>query len=468
MAARSSSDNISSYSSLPSIDDLLRTETAASLVDAVGRGRLTEYARRVVSELRSELKSGSSTVTKEELLALAEEKLATIWQRLRSTGLRRVINATGVVIHTNLGRAPLSDAAKSALVDAAGYCNVEYDLVTGERGRRGERVETLVCELTGAEDAIVVNNCAAAAYLVLTAFAVGREVVISRGELVEIGGEFRVPDVLSRSGVTLREVGTTNRTKIADYERAVGERTAMILKVHPSNYRIVGFTASPSLTELADLARNKNVLLYEDAGSGALTDLSVIGLGDEPVISKSISEGADLVTFSGDKLLGGPQSGIIVGKSELIETLRKDPLYRALRVSKLIYAALEATLEAYFGEKVLDQIPVLQMLAVDAAYLEKRAQRLLDSLANLQIMAEIVSGRSAVGGGAAPMTQPESPLIALAHSDLSANELEEKLRLAPIPVITRIVDGRVIIDLRTIPEHEESDLVTAIHNAVQE
>jgi L-seryl-tRNA(Ser) seleniumtransferase len=312
-----------------------------------------------------------------------------------------------------------------------------------------------------------VNNCAAAAYLVLTAFAVGREVVISRGELVEIGGEFRVPDVLSRSGVTLREVGTTNRTKLADYERAMGERTAMILKVHPSNYRIVGFTAAPSLVELADLAHGKNILLYEDAGSGAMTDLSAIGLGDEPVISNSISDGADLVTFSGDKLLGGPQSGIIAGKAELIETLRKDPLYRALRVSKLIYAALEATLEAYFGEKVLDQIPVQQMLASDSAYLKKRAQRFIASLANSQITVEIVSGRSAVGGGAAPLTQPEGPLVALVHSDMSANQLEEKLRSASVPVITRIVDGRVMIDLRTVAEDEESDLVAAVNDAVQ-
>ena len=467
MAARSSPDKISSYAALPSIDDLLRTETAASLVDAVGRPRLTEYARRVVNELRRELKNGGSAVSRQEMLASAEQKLTTIWQRVRSTGLRRVINATGVVIHTNLGRAPLSDAAKRALADAAGYCNVEYDLATGERGRRGERVETLVCELTSAQDAIVVNNCAAAAYLVLTAFAVGREVVISRGELVEIGGEFRVPDVLSRSGVTLREVGTTNRTKLADYERAMGERTAMILKVHPSNYRIVGFTAAPSLVELADLAHGKNILLYEDAGSGAMTDLSAIGLGDEPVISNSISDGADLVTFSGDKLLGGPQSGIIAGKAELIETLRKDPLYRALRVSKLIYAALEATLEAYFGEKVLDQIPVQQMLASDSAYLKKRAQRFIASLANSQITVEIVSGRSAVGGGAAPMTQPEGPLVALVHSDMSANQLEEKLRSASVPVITRIVDGRVMIDLRTVAEDEESDLVAAVNDAVQ-
>jgi len=465
MPAKPSPNSVSLYATLPSIDDVLRSETAARLINATGRKRLTEMSRRVVGELRDGLKNGHAQSSKEEMLALAEERLEAIWKKAQSTGIKRVINATGVVIHTNLGRAPLSDAAKKALVESAGYCNTEFDLTTGERGRRGERVETLICESTGAEDAIVVNNCAAAAFFVLTAFAVGREVIISRGELVEIGGEFRIPDVLTRAGVTLKEVGTTNRTRLSDYEQAINERTAMILKVHPSNYRIVGFTASPSLAELTEIAKRNNVVLYEDAGSGALTDLSALGLSDEPVIGNSLAGGADIVTFSGDKLVGGPQAGIIVGKRDHIARLRKDPLYRALRVSKLIYAALEATLEAHLRGRGVEEVPVLQMLAAGCASLQERCRKLVEKLTNTTLKAEIILGNSAVGGGAAPMTQPESPLIALTHPLFSEEELEAKLREAEIPVITRIYSDRVTIDLRTVSKGEELDLLTALQAA---
>jgi L-seryl-tRNA(Ser) seleniumtransferase len=464
MAARSQSGNASALSALPSIDDLLRSETGSKLLDMAGRRRLTELARRVVDELRYELKNGKATSSKSrsDMLSEAESRLTSVWQDSRSTGLRGVINATGVVIHTNLGRAPLSEAAKAALVWASGYCSVEYDIATGERGRRGARVEAMICELTGAEDALIVNNCAAAAYLVLSMFAVNSEVIISRGELVEIGGEFRVPDVLSRSGATLKEVGTTNRTKLADYEKAVTDRTSMILKVHPSNYRIVGFTTSPSLTELSELAKRKNILVYEDAGSGAVADLGSLGLADEPVIGESIRAGADIVTFSGDKLLGGPQAGIIAGKSEYIERLRKDPLYRALRVSKLVYAALEATLEPHLRGNAMDEVPVLKMLAATADQLESRCSSLIQSLDGPDLSAEIIRGNSAVGGGAAPMVQPESALIVLKHSSLSAYELERKLRTSKTPVIARIVDDRVTIDLRTVSESEMKDLAEAL------
>ena len=431
-------------------------------MNVAGQKRLTEYARSVLAELRRDVKNKGSQTTKQELLLSAESLLEQLWQHSRNNGLRPVINATGVVIHTNLGRAPLSEDAKHAIAASAGYCNIEYDLATGSRGPRGGRTEALVCELTGAEDSLVVNNCAAAAYIILTALAVGREAVISRGELVEIGGEFRVPDVLARAGVTLKEVGTTNRTKIGDYEKAISERTAMILKVHPSNYRIVGFTASPSVSELAELAHNKNIILYEDAGSGAVVDLSAIGLDDEPVIGDSLRDGADVVTFSGDKLLGGPQAGIIAGKREVIEKLRKDPLYRALRVSKLIYAALEATLDAHIRGRGLQDVPVLQMLAADAASLEERCKKLIQKLGNAKLKVEIISGRSAVGGGAAPMTQPETPLIALTHTSLSANEVESTLRQNEIPIIARIVEARVMLDLRTVSEDEEPDLITAL------
>ena len=463
MARKPKSEN-PAYSSLPSVDDLLRSQTATSLVETVGRKRLTDYARNVVQSLRNHLQMEDGSATKERLLAEAESRLSQEWQRSQSSGLRRAINATGVVIHTNLGRAPLSEAARQALIDASGYCNVEYDIATGDRGKRGENVERMICNLTGAEDAIVVNNCAAAAYLVLTAFAVGRNVIISRGELVEIGGEFRVPDVLARSGVTLTEVGTTNRTKLADYEKAINDKTAMILKVHPSNYRIVGFTTSPDLKDLAALAHEKNILLVEDAGSGALRDLTGMGLSDEPVISESISAGADVVTFSGDKLLGGPQAGIIAGSKKCIDILRRDPLYRALRVSKLIYAALEATLESYLRGTETGDVPVLKMLSADKPSLEQRCRLLIERLTNSNLKTEVATGRSAVGGGAAPLTQPESPLVLLSHSALSADELLSALRQSKVPIIARIVDDRVAIDLRTVAESEEEELFEALKN----
>ena len=385
-------------------------------------------------------------------------------------GTRKVINATGVVIHTNLGRAPLSEKAQMAVAGAASYCTLEYDLLTGKRGRRGHRAEALLAELTRAEDVLIVNNCAAAAFFVLTVFASGGEVVISRGELVEIGGDFRVPDVLSQSGATLHEVGTTNRTKLADYEKAINEKTRLILRVHPSNYRIVGFTATPSVAELAVLAHSKDLLLYEDIGSGALIDLSGLGLRDEPVVSRSIADGADVVTFSGDKLLGGPQAGIIAGKIEYIEQLRKHPLYRALRVDKLAYAALEATLDAYRRDAAVDEIPVLRMLSMSKAEMEMRVVRFakqieekLNGSSNLRF--ETLDGASAVGGGAAPAVQPETKLLAVSHSSMKAPKLEQLLRNSEPPVIARIVDDRVVIDLRTVSEADESDLLDVLCQA---
>ncbi|MEO7658413.1 MAG: L-seryl-tRNA(Sec) selenium transferase, partial [Pyrinomonadaceae bacterium] len=303
---------------LPSVDEVLRTKTAREIGLIAGAEHTSQLIRNLIDNVRRSIGMISENGQKKgELLALIEARLDEVWRSERQTGFRRVINATGVVIHTNLGRAPLSDKARQAVTDAAsGYCTIEYDLAAGKRGKRGLRAEALITELTGAESVLIVNNCAAAAFFVLTAFASGGEVIISRGELVEIGGDFRVPDVLEQSGGLLHEVGSTNRTKIADYENAINDTTRMILRVHPSNYRIVGFTAMPSVADLADLAGRKGVLLYEDIGSGALLDLTALGLGDEPVVSRSIAAGADIVTFSGDKLLGGPQAGIIAGKAE--------------------------------------------------------------------------------------------------------------------------------------------------------
>lgn len=453
---------------LPSIDALLHSETGDEISRRAGAKHLTVLARAATDALRREMLENNNeqeNYSREELLKKAEKRLERLWQNERNSGLRKVINATGVIIHTNLGRAPLSENARRSLIEnASGYCNLEYDFTNGKRGKRGARAENLLTELTGADAALIVNNCAAAAFLVLTVLAKGGEVVISRGELVEIGGDFRVPDVMEQSGAILREVGATNRTRVSDYEKALNENTRLILKVHPSNYRIVGFTAAPTLAKLAELARRNDILLYEDAGSGALFDLSKYGLADEPVIGDSIKSGADVVTFSGDKLLGGVQSGLIVGRREVIEKIRKHPLYRALRVDKLIYAALEATLESYRRGTSLQEIPVLRMLSMSETELKKRIKKFADKLRkktgeNQALKFEIIEGNSVVGGGSAPMVQPVTTLIALKHDEMSATNLEQKLRLSQPPVIARILEDKVLIDLRTVSEDEEVELL---------
>jgi L-seryl-tRNA(Ser) seleniumtransferase len=452
---------------LPSVDEVMQSSAASRMREGAGEVRLVQLARRAVDSVRSEILAGSiGDERRPELLERVVSFLVAGWRSEHGRRTRRVINATGVVIHTNLGRAPLSNDAIEAIVrEAAGYCTVEYDLDSGKRGKRGERAESLICHLTGAEAAIIVNNCAAAAFLVLSVLAADREVVISRGELVEIGGDFRVPDVLSRSGAILREVGTTNRTKLSDFENAICERTAMLLRVHPSNYRITGFTEMPGLAALAALGRARGVVVYEDAGSGALIDLKKVGLADEPVIAQSIKAGVDVVSFSGDKLLGGPQSGIIAGRRELIDRLRRSPLYRALRVSKLVYAGLEATLESYARSTAETDVPVLKMLGCSGKELLQRtsafAERLSAKTAD-SLSVEILEGNSVVGGGAAPDFHPSTSLVALMPGNRSAAVLERRLRVGDTPVITRIQDGAVLIDLRTVREDEEEELLSAI------
>jgi L-seryl-tRNA(Ser) seleniumtransferase len=389
--------------------------------------------------------SSNGSHTREALMTEAVRRLELAIERDARSGLRRVINATGVVLHTNLGRAPLAEAARRAVADeAARYCTLEYDLEAGARGRRGEHVERLLSELTGAESALVVNNCAAAALLVLTVLSKGGTAIVSRGELVEIGGDFRVPDVMAESGTRLLEVGTTNRTRLSDYERAIVTDTRLLMRVHTSNYRIVGFTSAPTLTELARLAHEAGLLLYEDAGSGALVDLAGYGLEGEPVISESIRCGADVITFSGDKLMGGPQAGIIVGRGEVIERLRRHPLYRALRADKLALAALQATLEIYRRGAQLQEIPVLQTLSLTPEELKKRARgflrRLGQQLRHESLRFEIIEGESAIGGGAAPTAQLRASLIALSHESLSPDELGLSLRRASPPVVARIAE----------------------------
>ncbi len=457
---------------LPSVDALLHSETAIKLSKKTGAKHLAILARAAADSLRLEILAKvrnqsikSKEYSREILFDEAEKHLKIGWQSEENASLQKVINATGVIIHTNLGRAPLSENARKAIFEeSARYCNLEFNLETGKRGKRGAKAESLLAEITGAESALIVNNCAAACVLVLTALANGGEAIISRGELVEIGGDFRIPDVMIQSGATLREVGATNRTRVSDYENAINENTRLITKVHPSNYRIVGFTASPNITDLADLAHRNDILLYEDAGSGALLDLSKYGLTDEPIIPQSIAAGADIVTFSGDKLLGGVQSGLIVGRGAVIEKLRKHPLYRALRVDKLIYAALEATLESFRRDAALREIPVLKMLSMTNAEIMKRtlhfAEKINEKLGeNADLQFEIIEGNSVVGGGSAPMVQPLTTLLALKHKEMSAANLEENLRLSKPPVIARILEDKVLIDLRTVSETEEEELL---------
>jgi L-seryl-tRNA(Ser) seleniumtransferase len=409
-----------------------------------------------------EIENGSQS----SLLSEAEKRLAATHLDESAKRLRHVINATGVVLHTNLGRAPLSEAARRAITEqAAGYCNLEYDIVNGTRGPRSPRVDDLLADLTGAEAALVVNNCAAATLLVLTVLAAEGETIVSRGELVEIGGDFRVPDVMAQSGTRMIEVGSTNRTRLSDYRKAISENTRLIMRVHPSNYRIIGFTATPALKELASLAHDTGLTFYEDAGSGALLDFTEYGIDGEPVISKSIEAGADLVSFSGDKLLGGPQAGLLVGRSEPIERMRRHPLYRALRADKLRLAALEATLDSYARGTSVSEVPAHQLIAQSADRIKERAEsmilRLRDQLVE-SVSLDTVDGESAAGGGSGPSSRLPTVLVSIAHQGLTPNQIETALRRAETPVIARIVDDRVLLDLRTVAESDEQFLERAI------
>jgi L-seryl-tRNA(Ser) seleniumtransferase len=374
--------------------------------------------------------------------------------------LIRTINATGVIVHTNLGRAPLSQAALERVRHVAGgYTNLEYDLAKGTRGKRDVHAEKLIARLTGAEAAVVVNNNAAATLLLLAALAQGREVIISRGELVEIGGGFRVPDVMNQSGAILREVGTTNRTRAADYAAAINERTALILRVHPSNFRVVGFTERPGLDELVALGRRFNVGVAEDLGSGWLgwpdRDTLPEQLRDEPIVSDSITAGVDVVCFSGDKLLGGPQAGIIAGRRETVDTIRRHPLMRALRVDKLTYAALEATLEDHAIGRGQEGVPVQRMLRLTKAEIGARADAVAAALSRAGWTTRVIDGSSTVGGGSAPGTEIPTRLIEIARNGMTADQIEEHLRTLDPPVIARIHEDRVVLDLRTVDPDDD-------------
>jgi len=438
-------------SGLPSVEHLLQTEIAALLVESYGRPLTLAAIRNTLADLRLHHAYQKTLPDNHDILSLAHKELMGLTQPT----LLPVINASGVVLHTNLGRAPLSQAALRALESIAGsYCTLEYNLDEGKRGERTQHTESLLCRLTGAEAALVVNNNAAAVLLALTALARRKRVVISRTQLVEIGGGFRVPDVMKQSGAKLVEIGTTNRVHPADYEEALQEQNAIVLHAHRSNFRITGFTSEPELTELAAIARNHNTILVDDLGSGALLDTARFGLGHEPMVQESLAAGADLVCFSGDKLLGGPQAGIILGRAEPLSKLRHHPLARALRPDKLCLAALTATLLHYLKDEAIWQVPVWQMIAAKPEQLKERVERWKDRLQGLPSPYAILPGLSTVGGGSLP--GETLPTFLLALSVPQSNRFLSYLRQATPPIIARLENDQVILDPRTVlPEQDE-------------
>jgi L-seryl-tRNA(Ser) seleniumtransferase len=442
---------------IPKVDDLLHDPRTAAWLQATPRWLVTDAVRDELDAVRRELLAGSGAPAPPDLLD-RDRILDRVERRLAAASrfkLRRVINATGIIIHTNLGRAVLAPEAVARLEEAArGYTNLEFDLEAGRRGSRHEPLRDLLRRLTGAEDALVVNNNAAAVLLCLNTLARGREVIVSRGELVEIGGSFRIPEVMARSGAILREVGATNRTHPRDYEAAAGEQTALLLKVHTSNYRMVGFIHETGLEELVALGRARGIPVMEDLGSGCLVDLAPFGLADERPVPRSVAAGADLVTFSGDKLLGGPQAGIIVGRRDLIRLLDANPLHRALRIDKFTVAALEATLRLYLeGEDAFRRIPVLAAIAARQEDLLRAGRRRLARWrptlpSHLTVTVERTA--SQVGGGALPMQDIPSAAFAVTSSLLTPNEVEAAFRAFEPPIIGRIEEGRLLLDLRTL------------------
>ena len=468
------------YRKLPSVDELLRTPVIANLISREGPAAVTESARVVLSRLREEI---GTALLDGESLDLALSGIASAVEReLRQAlrySLRTVINATGVILHTNLGRAPLSHAAIDHIREIAGaYSNLEFDTETGERGKRDIHVDRLFQKLLSEEAAelpsagragtpvptlnatIVVNNNAAAVLLALNTLADGGEVIVSRGELVEIGGSFRIPDVMAKSNAILREVGTTNRTRISDYERALNERTRLILRVHRSNFQITGFTEQPRIEDLVALAKKRSIPFIEDLGSGALFDLNSVGVSGEPGVLDSLRAGVDVVTYSGDKLLAGPQAGILSGRADLIARMRANSLFRALRVDKLTYAALEGTLLAYV-RRDHDAIPALRMMRLSKEEIGKRAEAIAGKTQSATLQVDVIDGESVIGGGAAPSAVLPTRVLAISQKGLSADELAARLRASDTPVIARVEEDRVLLDLRTVfPEQDRLLLET--------
>jgi L-seryl-tRNA(Ser) seleniumtransferase len=458
------------YRGLPSVARLLDHPASVALRDQFSRDAFASAVRAELDILRSMIASGSAPERlpdDEVLVARAADRLA----RDSIPRIRPVINATGVILHPNLGRSPLHETAALAAYEAGrGYLSLELDLDSGKRSSRQLNIRLLMCRLTGAESATAVNNCAAATVLVLRALAQGKEVIVSRGQLIEIGGSFRLPEILGVSGAILREVGTTNITRIADYEKAISPNTGLLMRIHTSNYRVRGFVKSVDIGELAALGRKHNVPVVDDAGSGAAFDFSRFGLGGEPRVSDGLKAGADLVLFSGDKLLGGPQAGIIAGRAPLVRRIEKDPLMRAVRLDKMTLAALDATLRLYEDPvKAIREVPTLRMLSVPTAELRARAERLAEQVRTIDGVAEVelLDDVAYVGGGSLPDRTLPAVLVAVRARELSDTGLSRRLRTGRPAVIGRLHEGRILLDLRTVFDRQERELLEAIRTAVR-
>jgi L-seryl-tRNA(Ser) seleniumtransferase len=458
------------FRQIPAVDQVLLRTKVQSWIANTSHLFVVSEIQQLFESIRDSIRSGAGIprfgVDMSGLESELERRLLT---RLRPA-LGSVINATGVILHTNLGRAPLSAAARESLSALSGqYTNLEYDLAGGERSHRDKLLDSLLGQLLGCESATVVNNNAAAVFLIVKSLASGREVVVSRGELIEIGGSFRIPEIIAESGAALREVGTTNKTRVPDYRAAIGPNTGLLLRVHPSNYRVEGFTERPALREMVELARDLNVPLVEDIGSGTLVDLTPFGIADEPIAHESLAAGVDLVCFSGDKLLGGPQAGIIAGKRALVDVIRRNPLMRVCRVEKLIYGALEATLASYHKGRAFEEIPVLKMLSASQQELRQRARRFqkkLNASAPGGATAGLVDGQSVLGGGSCPGAHLPTTLIAMESERHGPDEIASRLRTQNPPVIVRIENDKALVDLRTVFPSQESLLLEALCNAL--
>ncbi|MGF7056471.1 L-seryl-tRNA(Sec) selenium transferase [Brassicibacter mesophilus] len=465
-------NSINLFSRLPKVDQLLSEQKISHLLETMPREIVLESIREEIERLRNLISQGSITLDEidNEIQTISELIEIRVQGKLKPR-LRKVINGTGVVIHTNLGRSLISNKIINNVVEiASSYNNLEFDLEKGSRGSRYSHLEDIIKRITGAEAALVVNNNAAAVMLVLSSLAENKEVIVSRGELVEIGGSFRVPDVMEQSGAKLVDVGTTNKTHYWDYEKAIGEDTSALLKVHTSNYRILGFTSNVSLEEMVELGAKYNVPVVEDLGSGVLIDLSKYGLEYEPTVQESIKAGVDVVTFSGDKLLGGPQAGIIIGKKKYIDIMKKHPLNRALRIDKFTISALEATLKLYLDEKeALEDIPTLKMLTTPIEELNQKAlllqNRLFDSI-NDVLKIEVVDDFSQVGGGSMPLEQIPTKCVMIYSNEASVSMVERKLRQLPTPIITRLYKDRIFIDMRTVDIAEIDTIVSGFKHLV--
>ncbi len=459
---------------LPSVDEVLREGAVKAILKNHPRVLVVESIRESLDEVRRQvLSDGRADLDRSGILADVVKRSVSRAQRKARPALRRVLNATGVVLHTNLGRAILSESARRAVEQVtADYCNLEFNLETGKRGTRYSLVEDLLVRLTGAESALVVNNNAAAVLLALSTLAAGREVIVSRGQLVEIGGSFRIPDVMQQSGARLVEVGTTNKTYQRDYRQAITENTALLLNVHTSNYRIVGFTHETGIAELAELGRETGIPVMSDLGSGFLVDLSPYGLPYEPTVQETVRQGADVVTFSGDKLLGGPQAGIIVGRRDIVDRMKKNPLTRALRVDKQTLAALQATLREYLDpENALKSIPTLRMLTARPDTLRRKAEHLADLLRETvgpEVNIALEKGISQVGGGAMPTAEPETTLVTLEPKRMSVERLASRLRDTDPALIGRVQELKMLLDPRTLQEDDFAQVVRVVHEVLTE